>query len=186
MKLIKIALAAAAVLGLSLSAHALTIGDAQHAWYFDTSTLGANAAGTPLTHLSGGINDYNNLAAVVGLVNTVVNPDYLLTDGVFAPGGTPGNVGNQFAVATGWDYVLVRYDGPNGGLVLFKLDGNGGSIPFFGYDLFTSGSTDSYGVSHYSLVGAHTTSVPDGGTTAALLGLGLVGMSFVARRRLTA
>jgi hypothetical protein len=30
------------------------------------------------------------------------------------------------------------------------------------------------------------TSVPDGGTTAVLLGLGLVAMSFVARRRMVA
>jgi hypothetical protein len=43
-------------------------------------------------------------------------------------------------------------------------------------------TTNNNAISHVSLYGG-TTSVPDGASTAALLGLGLVGLSFIARRR---
>ena len=41
--------------------------------------------------------------------------------------------------------------------------------------------SQAHGLSHYTLF--NRTAVPDGGTTAALLGVGLVGLGFLARRK---
>lgn len=76
-------------------------------------------------------------------------------------------------------------DGPAGyEFVLAKL-GNTAFVWYVGGEAFNLGSDfgPGNGLSHWAAFNSTTTNVPDGGTTAALLGLGLVAMSMIARRR---
>lgn len=76
-------------------------------------------------------------------------------------------------------------DGPAGyEFVLAKL-GNTAFVWYVGGEAFNLGSNfgPGNGLSHWAAFNSTTTNVPDGGTTAALLGLGLVAMSMIARRR---
>ena len=62
----------------------------------------------------------------------------------------------------------------------WHLGGEASTIPQYPYNLWTT-NTAQYGISHYTLFNGH--SVPDGGTTAMLLGLGLDILAVVNRRR---
>ena len=77
--------------------------------------------------------------------------------------------------AGGFTYLLGKYDGPNGGDEVWNVQGLTGivSIPLNGFGKNNS----QYGLSHWSLFGGGTPVVPDGGATAALLGLGLAGLA---------
>jgi hypothetical protein len=75
-----------------------------------------------------------------------------------------------------WEYVLGKY----GNVAYLFYVGDLSGI----YDL--PGTLGGNGLSHEVFFNASTRQVPDGGATVVLLGLGLVGMSFIARRRLAA
>ena len=77
-----------------------------------------------------------------------------------------------------YEYVLAKYgSGQSGGgsyvWYIATLDGTQTLPATFG--------TGGPGISHYSLYNA-TVSAPDGGTTAALLGLSMVGLGMIRRR----
>ena len=83
--------------------------------------------------------------------------------------------GNTIDLGTGgFQYVLGKYDGPNGGDEVWYIGGLTGiiTIPQNGLPK----DDNKYGLSHFSLWNPGT-STPDGGTTAALLGLGLSGLA---------
>ena len=86
--------------------------------------------------------------------------------------------GSQLTV-TGFEYVLAKYDGANAGYVLFYLPAFGDTIPINPDDFWTE--TAQYDISHLTRFNGATT-VPDGGATLGLLGLGLMGLSYVRRR----
>jgi len=75
-----------------------------------------------------------------------------------------------------YEYVLAKYG--NDGSYVWYLVGSPGPFTLPSNFLGTTGSA----ISHYSLYNATGTSVPDGGTTAALLGLSLVGLGMLRRR----
>lgn len=87
--------------------------------------------------------------------------------------------GSQLTV-TGFQYVLAKYDGTNAGYVLFYLPDFGNTIPANPDDFWTA--TAQYSISHLTRFNGTSTTVPDGGATLGLLGLGLVGLSYVRRR----
>lgn len=89
-----------------------------------------------------------------------------------------GGSNGYFEVASGWDYLIVQYDGKNGGSVVIELNGNAAKVPYDSAPIWGSG--DQYAISHYSLAGP--VQVPDGGATLAMLGLGLVGFAIVRRK----
>ena len=79
-----------------------------------------------------------------------------------------------------FEYVLAKYgSGPSGGgshvWYIATLDGTQ-TLPA------NFGGAGTPGISHYSLYNGTTTTVPDGGTTAALLGLSMVGLGMIRRR----
>ena len=78
----------------------------------------------------------------------------------------------------GFTYLLAKYDGPNGGDEVWYVAGMTGeiTIPLKG----PAGA--KYGLSHWSLFTGGTVTTPDGGTTAALLGLGLTGLAGLRAR----
>lgn len=140
--------------------------------------------------LNGGIAaNYNSAFATTLYKNSSGSEEGTLKD-FYSTGYTIGlnggdatitwNGGGTFAVAT---YLLAK-DGNLGSYLWDISDWNGTDTIFIPNPwLADQGTLKTY--SHVQFWGSSdTTKVPDGGTTAVLLGLGLVGLSFAARRRL--
>lgn len=92
------------------------------------------------------------------------------------------------AVPAGWGGAIAKYDGPNGGYVLFAFGGQASVIPEFPYNFWTT-QTDKYQISHYTLLSGTggltptpTGTVPDGGSMIALLGMALGGLELARRK----
>jgi hypothetical protein len=128
--------------------------------------LGANATDT---HDFGGavgshdfqtsLVDYNGSVSAVGAMKDET-------------GGTSGS---------GWTYVLAKYDGPNGGDVVWFVGGAAFTLPSDSSGLWTNNQDKGYGLSHWT--GFGSTSVPDTGMSAMLLALGLTAVAIAAFRR---
>jgi hypothetical protein len=80
-------------------------------------------------------------------------------------------------VPAGYEYVLAKYDGPNGGDVLWYLGGAGITLPSTSEPLWANPAGHGYGISHFTVFN----SVPDGGATVMLLGAALAGLGTVRR-----
>lgn len=126
----------------------------------------------------------NEVAVWNGASNVPVLPSAPV-DGT-APAAGNGSLGNitSYDALTGYDYVVFHFGAGNAGSPggywqAWYLAGSGGSFSLPTVDDETVGGFSSAQYWNPS------TSVPDGGTTAVLLGLALVGMSFIARRRIT-
>jgi len=78
-------------------------------------------------------------------------------------------------IPSGWQYVLAKYDGPNGGYVLISLSSwVGTTIPATaGTPYWDGGVNQEYGLSGYTLYNF----VPDGGSAVMLLGAALMGLA---------
>jgi len=139
-------------------------GDAQEVIY--VNTLIAQALNTS-TVIDG--HTYNRSGASCGTCPTVTVGDIAVKD-------ESGN--NVVDLGTGgFTYLLAKYDGPNGGDEIWNVQGLTGimTIPDSGLP-----PGFKYGLSHFTLFGGGG-QVPDGGTTAALLGAALAGMGFLRR-----
>ena len=108
--------------------------------------------------------------------------------GPIADGTTPVTV----SLGTGFQYLVVAYDGPNGGVAVYNVGGLTGSVDLYRYakplasgNLLGSNSARQGYFKMTSWTLLNPTGVPDGGTTVMLLGaaLGALGM---ARRFLKA
>lgn len=132
-------------------------------------------------------NSFSTETQIAALLNSVLGTTTWTKDDVNKYGkpaelGVPdskGKIDGYFEVVPGWDYLIVQYDGPNGGSVVIDLSGNAAKVPFDSAPIWGSG--DQYAVSHYSLVGP-VAQVPDGGATLTLLGLSLVGLAVIRRK----
>jgi hypothetical protein len=88
-----------------------------------------------------------------------------------------------FTIPAGGYYLVVKYDGNSAGAggMIFVVDGHSGAI-----NVPTSFGTTQFGPNHFVLFGAQRREdprpTPDGGSTAALLGLGVMGL-MAARKR---
>ena len=105
------------------------------------------------------------------------NPTYDFSGTV---SGALKNDTGDTAVPAGWEYVWAKYDGPQGGAVLYYLGGAAVSLPSTSAPLWPNTAGQGVGLSHYTLFNP-TTSVPDGGATVALMGLALGGLSLGRR-----
>ena len=142
--------------------------------------VGAQGSGSPLYSRS--FNNFGSLPAA----NTTGN---VLNGATIPEGTTPVTV----SLGTGFQYLVVAYDGPNGGVAVYNVAGLTGSVDLYRYaDPITTGA----GIGN--LVGSNVATqgffkmtgwtllnptgvVPDGGTTVMLLGAGL-GALGMARR----
>jgi hypothetical protein len=86
---------------------------------------------------------------------------------------------------TGFLYAVLHYGkgsggtGQGGGIVALYLNGQTGSFSFPGSG---AGPNGKGGLSSVRLYKGETTDVPDGGATAALLGLGVLGLTMFRRK----
>lgn len=121
-----------------------------------------------------GANTVDPLNAALGLYYRTSSTEY---SGVLT-GGTP--IVGDVTAESGWEFAFVKYDGKQAGYVLFYLGGAAANtlIPNFPADLWTT-ETDQFqisGVTYFNQV-----SVPEGGSTAILLGLGFLGIGLLRR-----
>jgi hypothetical protein len=139
--------------------------DAQEVIYVNNLVGLAQGSGT--TVIDG--HTYNRKNTSCGTCPTVTVGDIAVKD-------ETGN--NVVDLGTGgFTYLLAKYDGPNGGDEIWNVQGMTGlmEIPLNGLP-----PGNKYGLSHFTLFGGGG-QVPDGGTTAALLGAALAGMGFLRR-----
>ena len=121
--------------------------------------------------------------------NTTLVPGQTLYTGAINYNGTvslgDSTQGTGIATISGWDYVFVKYDGPNGGGIVYAL--NGGTMTLAGnVSALSPSGIDGWqgGISGWTAYGAHPghdERVPDGGTTVAMLGLAFAGLGATRR-----
>ena len=173
------AMACVLALGLSAStASALAIGDARYLGWVDPSTP-ANA--------SGEVQSINDLLArpapsgpttISGVTyvrssNTCGGPCPAATTTGNQQGLVDANVDGTTISVTGFTYLLAKYGTRAEVWYIGGLTGSQ-TIPLTG--------SNGNGTSHYSLYNLTTTQVPDGGVTAGLLGLAMLGVGYLRRR----
>lgn len=127
---------------------------------------------------------HSNETAIADLLNRALGVSSFTSGLVFktdlGSGAEIDPPDGYFLVPSGWNYLVVQYDGPQGGSILLNLGGNGAKVPFDSSLIWGAG--DKYAVSHYSLASRRETrQVPDGGATLSLLGLALGGMALARR-----
>jgi hypothetical protein len=116
----------------------------------------------------------NGRVTIAGHVYTTSSTDY---NGVVS-GGLKDETGNT-SVTAGYDWVLAKYDGPNGGDVLWFLGGAATTLPSDSATIWTNGEGQGYGISHFTVFNP---TVPDGGSTLALLGMAFTGLGLLRRK----
>ena len=178
-KLLTGLIAAVAALSIQVSAVTLAVGDARN--------VGSIVPGTEASE----INERGYINIMIGLAPQ--DPNLSITDGdqtitrfnslhgvplPTATGGSktefePEPEENVTVNVTGFTYLLAKYDAGNDGSFVWYIAGlTSVDVPF----------KNVRGLSHYTLFGGETTTVPDGGATAALLGLGLLGLAGLRRK----
>lgn len=84
-------------------------------------------------------------------------------------------------VPAGYEYVLAKYDGPQGGDMVWYLGGMSMSLPANSWPLWKNNPGNAgLGLSHFTVF--NPVSTPDYGATALLLGLGVFALGFLRRR----
>jgi len=165
------------------------------------AAFGASIQGN-ITFAGGAILDTDSVSTATGVVSWV-DPVVASRDGDFAPYVTAGDDVVMVApwtfnsvgeVLNFWNVGGFSFDLTTssiflqaGGDLIVKgtgwTSGNGFDATFGSWN-FTSQNPAANGVFSFSASSAHVTSVPDGGTTAALLGAVLIGLGVIARRRI--
>ena len=147
---------------------------------FDTGTSAAD-----VTTVTGYLNQLLGLGAnqpltdISGVKYKTSSVDY--NGSVLASSGVRVDTGNLLSVAAGYDYVVAKYDGKNAGYVVWYLGGQAATIPEYSNNIWQNGAGAGYQISGYTAY--RSTSVPDGGATAALLGVGLIGLAAIRRKK---
>jgi hypothetical protein len=114
--------------------------------------------------------------------------------GYVFPDGMTGPVTIDLSQTGTFQYLVVAYDGPNSGVVVWNIAGLTGTIQFDAYgrpegtvsnpdgNLLGGNTAQQYKITSFTLI--NPTGVPDGGTAVMLLGMGL-GALGVGRRYLS-
>jgi hypothetical protein len=166
---------------------------------FAALALAASALATPIlvgvaeSDNSGENSENLIMRGLIDTYNAANNPDLPL---LFGSGATPsllaGWIGFPKDETQGSDEIVWTAPWTYAEYYLLTKWGQGGAAFDTALHYILAGQTLTYnpggagapnGLSHLRLFARGTTSVPDGASTAALLGLGLVGLSFIARRR---
>lgn len=108
-----------------------------------------------------------------------VTPPYPALDGT-STGQIPGANQVSFNLdVTGWEYLLIK----SANTAYYFYVGDLTGLQTFQNNVIFNDNQQARAVSHYRLFGGAGTSVPDGGATAVLLGLGIAGLALARRNR---
>lgn len=158
------------VVGIIVSGEPASIAN-EADWVNQLLALGANAVNVPSVPaghlLSTSSTDYNGSVSAVGAFKI-----------------NNGDAGFSLNVS-GYQYVLAKYNGPNGGDVVYYLNGAAFTLPGNSDLLWENRSGQGYAISHWTGFG-RTENVPDGGATITLLGMALAGVGFVRSKMVKA
>ena len=136
--------------------------------------VGSQGSGTPIYSRS-----FNNFGSLPPATTAGAVPVTGILDGTTA---VTVNLG------TGYQYLVVAYDGPNGGVAVFNVAGLTGTIDLYRYakprangNLLGSNVAQQgyFKMTGYTLL--NPTGVPDGGTTVMLLGAALGALGITRR-----
>lgn len=183
MRIFRNTLAAVCLMALLMAAESTKANliDFGTSWPTFVSVGNGNYATAPYDRVIGvDPGQYNTETEIANFLNSVAGTTFTAAD--INKTASPTELGGSdgyFAVPSGWEYLVVKYDGSHAGSVVIELDGNAANVPFdsaaiWGGDI----NADKYAVSHFSVAGP----VPDGGTTIALLGFALVGIGALRRK----
>jgi len=123
-------------------------------------------------------------------------PAATATGAVTATGIQDGNTAVTVNLGTGYQYLFVAYDGPNGSAAVFNVGGLTGTVDLYRY---AKAELDANGNPTGNLIGSNVAAqgfklmtgwtllnptgvVPDGGTTVMLLGAALGALGMVRRK----
>jgi hypothetical protein len=160
----------AALFAFNQNAHALTIGDGHELGFVDFGIpSGDQDRENYVNHLIGMA--LGTTEQALGQTFTRSNNDFgSLPTAVFSHNGTGTSV--DLGAGGLYTYLFAKYDGPNYGSEVWYVGDLSGIITI-------PATAGGYGLSGWTLFDPGTPSVPDGGTTAMLLGtaLGSLGMA---------
>jgi VPDSG-CTERM motif len=162
---------AAALLAFTPSARALTIGDAHELGFVNFGIpSGDSDRLTYVNHLVG---------MALGTSDKADGQTYFRSNNSFSPlpqavlGGLADGTSTTINLGSGlYTYLFAKYDGPNYGSEVWYVGDLSGTITI-------PATAGGYGLSGWTLFGPGVPGVPDGGTTAMLLGtaLGALGLA---------
>ena len=163
-------LAACASLGLASQANALVIGDAHELGFVNFGIpSGDQDRENYVNHLIG---------MALGSTDSALGQDFTRSNNNFGPLADAEFNSNGTSLSidvTGFDYLFAKYDGPNYGSEVWYVGDLSGviTIPAKG---------GKYGLSGWTLFTGSSDTVPDSGSTVALLGAALMGLAFLRAR----
>ena len=158
---------ACASLGFTSQANALTIGDAHELGFVNFGIpSGDQDRENYVNHLIG---------MALGSTDSALGQDFTRSNNNFGPLADAEFNSNGTSLSidvTGFDYLFAKYDGPNYGSEVWYVGDLSGviTIPAKG---------GKYGLSGWTLFTGSSDTVPDSGSTVALLGAALMGLAFL-------
>jgi hypothetical protein len=185
-KLTKLAVAMAAVTTMSFTAQATVTFTLASSGLMGSVTAGTETPTVSNAEYVNSIVDRNNNDTTTSSYDHVGQAYALIHDsGTTLPwavvdGATTGAVGgNRLVTVTGFEYLVVKYDGEQGSALIFNVADITGDVQVPNNDF--EGKTPN----KYLLFNAASTpppSVPDGGATVALLGVGSLALAALRRK----
>ncbi len=112
-------------------------------------------------------------------------PSATLTGTVNASGGGINFNGTYAIISlqnTGFGYLVAKYDGPNGGAEVWNISGLAAGTTIYVPEYAFGQKAGQYQMTGWGLFNPNTPNIPDGGSTALLLGGALTGLGAIARR----
>src|SRR5262249_216908 len=163
----------ATMFAFSQNANALTIGDEHELGFIVAGNVGDAPRTLFVNHLIGMA--LNGTDTFMGNSFTRSNNDF---GGITLPTAVFGHNGSGTSVDLGagglYSYLYAKYDGDNAGTEVWYVGDLSGTITIPGF-------LGQYALSGWKLFGPGVPGVPDGGTTAMLLGTALGALGIVRR-----